>query len=355
MAEAAQTYVLEPVELDDADDLKLTYEEVPKFADDDPDNFEALFTALQGGLSVEDAETKLAAPQTVESGYKPSNASTTTSASSKDTLQPSPEDMCVEDFVRNFLVAHKMEKTLEAFQIEWFELNQGKPNSSTASKDKLPRIYQQYQELLQEMDILKRTAAAAAAAAAEAKGTWAKFRHERDVHRLHHRRLVQEKNSLVTDLKRLRRHVRQFQPALDELQKKYEQATKELVLVRLEKSKLQQALAALQAQYQHATGESAQTQQSQTTTGQSSLASVAASLRGYNRTARADRTQSPGVRSRTRSPSPSRSQDAAPVSYTHLLPIETRNESSSKVSKNISLTSAVMAHSFAGHKYVICL
>ncbi len=55
--------------------------------------------------------------------------------------------MCVEDFVRNFLVSHDMKKTLDAFQTEWFHLHQNTSNgaNSAAKNTPLPRIYQQYE------------------------------------------------------------------------------------------------------------------------------------------------------------------------------------------------------------------
>ena len=51
--------------------------------------------------------------------------------------------------------------------------------------------------------------------AAKAKGTWDKFRKERDFHRMHHRRVVQEKNTLIRDMKRLKTHYGQFEPAME--------------------------------------------------------------------------------------------------------------------------------------------
>jgi len=36
---------------------------------------------------------------------------------------------------------------------------------------------------------------------------WDKLRKERDHHRMHHRRVVQEKDKLITDLRRLKNHV----------------------------------------------------------------------------------------------------------------------------------------------------
>lgn len=39
----------------------------------------------------------------------------------------------------------------------------------------------------------------------KAKSTWDKLRKERDFHRMHHRRVVQEKNALLVDMKRLKK------------------------------------------------------------------------------------------------------------------------------------------------------
>jgi hypothetical protein len=40
--------------------------------------------------------------------------------------------------------------------------------------------------------------------ASKASATWDKFRKERDFHRMHHKRVAQEKNKLVGDMKRLK-------------------------------------------------------------------------------------------------------------------------------------------------------
>jgi hypothetical protein len=37
-----------------------------------------------------------------------------------------------------------------------------------------------------------------------AAGTWDAFRKERDLHRMHHKRVAQEKNRLITDIRRLK-------------------------------------------------------------------------------------------------------------------------------------------------------
>jgi hypothetical protein len=60
------------------------------------------------------------------------------------------------------------------------------------------------QELEDELAAMRQESAAAREVAVRASGTWDKFRKERDFHRMHHKRVAQEKNKLITDIKRLK-------------------------------------------------------------------------------------------------------------------------------------------------------
>jgi hypothetical protein len=51
---------------------------------------------------------------------------------------------------------------------------------------------------------MRQELAAAREVAARASSTWDKFRKERDFHRMHHKRVAQEKNRLISDIKRLK-------------------------------------------------------------------------------------------------------------------------------------------------------
>merc|ERR1712072_587832 len=84
--------------------------------------------------------------------------------------------------------------------------------------------------------------------AEKAKQTWDKFRKERDFRRMHYRRVVQEKNRLIIDLKRLKRHYEQYEPTLTELRHKYEVAMKEKMLMRLERDRFLSKAESLQKQ-----------------------------------------------------------------------------------------------------------
>lgn len=81
----------------------------------------------------------------------------------------------------------------------------------------------------------------------KAKNQYEKLRKERDFHRMHHKRVVQEKNKLIGDLKRVRTHCANYEPTLNELQHKYEAAMKEKMLVRLEKDKQKERARHLEA------------------------------------------------------------------------------------------------------------
>lgn len=59
------------------------------------------------------------------------------------------------------------------------------------------------QELEDELAAMRQELAAAQEVAARASSTWDKFRKERDFHRMHHKRVAQEKNRLISDIKRL--------------------------------------------------------------------------------------------------------------------------------------------------------
>lgn len=74
--------------------------------------------------------------------------------------------------------------------------------------------------------------------AGRAHETWDKFRKERDFHRMHHKRTVQEKHAMLKDIKRLKKHCNLYEPTIQELRHKYEAAMKEKMLLKLERDRL---------------------------------------------------------------------------------------------------------------------
>jgi sperm-associated antigen 16 protein len=80
----------------------------------------------------------------------------------------------------------------------------------------------------------------------KARATYDKLRKERDFHRMHHKRVVQEKNRLIGDIKRLKKHYESYEPTLKQLRNRYEVAMKEKMLTKLERDKLASKLSALE-------------------------------------------------------------------------------------------------------------
>merc|ERR1719498_1907700 len=161
----------------------------------------------------------------------------------------------VDDFIRNFFMKHNMRRSLDCFQTEWYELQTsgGLPDEDVQV---LPDLYLQNRGLNEEVSLLRQELDRARQVADKAKATWDKFRKERDFHRMHHRRVVQEKNKLLVDFKRLKRHYEQYEPTLTELRHKYEVAMKEKMLMRLERERFVAKAEALQKQLAQAQMES---------------------------------------------------------------------------------------------------
>jgi len=153
----------------------------------------------------------------------------------------------VDDFLRNFLLKMKMNRTLEAFETEWYELA---ATGQLAQEDigAVPDIYLRNQELDDSLKALRGELEHVKVIAGKATATWDKFRKERDFHKMHHKRVGQEKNKLLTDIKRLRKHYGHYEPTIKELRHKYEVAMKEKMLMRLERDRMQAKADALEAQ-----------------------------------------------------------------------------------------------------------
>jgi chromosome segregation ATPase len=94
------------------------------------------------------------------------------------------------------------------------------------------------QELESQVSRLRAEVAEAREVAGRASATWDRFRAERDFHRMHHKRVAQEKGGLITEMRRLRAHYQQYEPTILELRRKYEAALKEKMLATLERDRL---------------------------------------------------------------------------------------------------------------------
>lgn len=140
-----------------------------------------------------------------------------------------------------------MSETLDMFQREWYRLS-GEGKLSDADLNTVPDIYLRNQQLNDQLRDMQAELSRMGEVANKARSTWDKFRKERDFHKMHHKRVVQEKNKLIVDLKRLKNHYSNYEPMLQMLRAKYETAMKEKMLMKLERDRLASRVGALEAQ-----------------------------------------------------------------------------------------------------------
>mmetsp|Transcript_89492 Transcript_89492/g.186966 ORF Transcript_89492/g.186966 Transcript_89492/m.186966 type:complete len:584 (+) Transcript_89492:110-1861(+) len=232
-ADAEKSHViLEAIELSEDSDDDFAYEELPDELELDGDEEETL----------DDINRLLAE---AKPGAEGAGLGLTVPGDSPAKVQQRPQ--VIDDFFRNFLLKTGMKRSLETFQTEWYELQQsGKFKNSEL--EIVPDVYTRNHGLHEEVVLLRAEVEKARQVAATAKQSWDKFRKERDFHRMHHRRVVQEKNKLIVDLRRLKKHYEQYEPTLTELKHKYEVAMKEKMLMRLERDRFLSKVESLQKQ-----------------------------------------------------------------------------------------------------------
>ena len=222
------------MELDDDD---YAYEEVEIESDLDDDDDGETLEAVTRSLNTLNNTLRSAADAARADGEQDGAAGDGAEALEPGQVSRQPE--VVDDFFRNFLVKMGLHRTLESFETEWYELSStGKLNKENVGP--VPDVYLHNQELDDICKDLRAELSQAKGIAHRATSTWDKLRKERDFHRMHHKRVAQEKNKLIQDIKRLRKHYSQYEPTVRELRHKYECAMKEKMLMRLERDRLQQ-------------------------------------------------------------------------------------------------------------------
>ena len=218
--------ILEHAEIsDDEDDFQYeTVDEEPEDDDDDEDLADAL------------------ASLNTKRGHAGGDRSMETTTSVTQ-VRPS----VVDDFIRNFLIKAGMKRTLDNFNAEWYEM-QSKGRLPAEISSAVPDIYLRNDELDEQARVLREQVDKMRQVASRAQATWDKFRKERDFHRMHHKRVVQEKNKLINDLKRVRNHLRSYEPVIEELKAKHGAAMKEKMLIKLERDRLKARVKVLEEQ-----------------------------------------------------------------------------------------------------------
>lgn len=142
----------------------------------------------------------------------------------------------VDAFLRNFLHQMEMTQTLECFQTEWAELTlKGLVDAQQVGV--VPEVYSENQRQHAELETIQREGEEYRRAASAAAVLLDKARNARDVQKLHHHRVVDEKNKLIKEMRRLKARCNSYEPELKRLNEKYQAALKQTMQLVLEKDK----------------------------------------------------------------------------------------------------------------------
>lgn len=153
-------------------------------------------------------------------------------AVSSVTHPPEPLDA----FLRNFLHQMEMTQTLECFQTEWAELEL-KSLVDAQQVGVVPEVYSENQRLHAELETIQREGEEYRRAASAAAVLLDKAQNARDVQKLHHQRVVGEKNKVIKEMSRLKARCNSYEPELKRLNEKYQAALKQTMQLALETDK----------------------------------------------------------------------------------------------------------------------
>uniref|UniRef100_UPI0037E8CB70 sperm-associated antigen 16 protein n=1 Tax=Semicossyphus pulcher TaxID=241346 RepID=UPI0037E8CB70 len=148
----------------------------------------------------------------------------------------------VDDFLRNFLRRFRMTRTLNSFEAEWYGSAQKQQTESlrmtSAGVSFIPDALTHRQLLHSEMEEVRRETDLLREEVLEAGESLVRMQRERDFHRLQYRRVLEEKNRLMEDFKQLKKHLESYEPALKQLDGKFQAALTQKMLISLEKGRV---------------------------------------------------------------------------------------------------------------------
>lgn len=150
----------------------------------------------------------------------------------------------VDDFLRNFLQRAGLSRTLNSFENEWYSGPVQKTLTETLSMAATGIFFitdaLTHRQLLQsELEIIRRETHMLRQEVLVAGESLVKMQRERDFHRLQYRRVAEDKNRLIEDFKKLKKHLESYKPVLRQLDNKYQAALRQKMLISLKKDRVQ--------------------------------------------------------------------------------------------------------------------
>ncbi|XP_077353571.1 uncharacterized protein spag16 [Festucalex cinctus] len=175
-----------------------------------------------------------------------STTATAFGTSKEEHINNIPE--AVDDFVRNFLQKIGLSRTLDCFEVEWYSSAQKLLTEPLLTAPPapgalvLPDALTHKQLLQAELQKVDRETDQFKQEVLSAGDSLVKLQRDRDLHRLHCQRLFADKSRLMEDIKRLKKRLAAYEPALKQLDDKYEVAMRQKMLLTLEGERIQNNL-----------------------------------------------------------------------------------------------------------------
>ncbi|TMS07935.1 Sperm-associated antigen 16 protein [Larimichthys crocea] len=171
-----------------------------------------------------------------------STAARKKTAPSKQNIIPHIPEV-VDDFLRNFLRRAGLTRTLNSFEAEWYgpaqKLLTGSLTMAGTGVFFIPDALTHRQLLLSELETVHRETDQLRQEVLVSGDSLVRMQRERDFHWLQYRRVAENKNRLIEDFKQLKKHLQSYEPALRQLDDKYQAALRQKMLISLQKDRIQ--------------------------------------------------------------------------------------------------------------------
>lgn len=212
------------------------------------DSFDGRFTSSCSLTETVEEDSEATATKQRSHGIKPAATQNTNANTGPGVCLP-PE-AAVDDYLRNFLLKMGMTRTLDCFQTEWNELLQrGLLNTQLVGT--VPDVYTQNHRLDSELTNLHRERDQYESNASSTAETLKSLQKARDFHRMQHKRVLQEKNKLIEDVRKLKIQCGRYEPAVRRINERYQSIMRQKMLVSLERDKAVAQVHRLQATLQN--------------------------------------------------------------------------------------------------------
>ncbi|XP_074473872.1 uncharacterized protein spag16 [Sebastes fasciatus] len=149
----------------------------------------------------------------------------------------------VDDFMRNFLRRAGLSRTLNSFEAEWYGSAQKLLTETLKMAATgvlfIPDALTHRQLLQSELETVRRERDLLRQDVLVAGEGMVRMQRERDFHRLQYRRVAEHKNRLIEDLKQMKKHLESYEPALRQLEDKYQAALRQKMHISLKQDRAQ--------------------------------------------------------------------------------------------------------------------